>query len=104
MAAENANTVRNLFGKSFLIESKEPGRTNRHACTVTLAQISINQDLTHEQYPTCYLPAERLKGFGCSVLRVSRGSMSWRVHRSGVSLPEGTYREALHCAADWSFR
>src|ERR1039458_5228128 len=79
VAAENANTVRNLFGKSFLIESKEPGRTNRHACTVTLAQISINQDLTHEQYPTCYLPAERLKGFGCSVLRVSRGRMSWRL-------------------------
>jgi hypothetical protein len=37
VAAEIAMTVRELFGKSFLAESKNPGRTNGDAEAVFLA-------------------------------------------------------------------
>jgi hypothetical protein len=51
MAAENATSLWKLFGKSFFIKSKDSGRTNRRAYAVSLAQIRINDDLTHNQYP-----------------------------------------------------
>jgi hypothetical protein len=37
VAAENAIAVRDLLGKSVLIQGKDPGWTNRHACAVFFA-------------------------------------------------------------------
>src|ERR1017187_9334460 len=48
--------VRNLFGKSFFIESKEPRRTNRRTRAVSLAQICINCDLAHYRYSALLPP------------------------------------------------
>src|ERR1035441_8107203 len=42
VTTEDAIAVRNLFGESSLIESKEPCGTNRRAGAVSLAQIRIN--------------------------------------------------------------
>src|ERR1017187_8397956 len=97
--------VRNLFGKSFFIESKEPGRTNRHAHAVSLAQICINCDLAHYRYSPLLPPGrttERLWA-QCTPGGVM-GSMSLRVLDPAFSYMRGTYREAQHCVADWDFR
>jgi hypothetical protein len=47
VAAENATAVRDLFGKSFWIESQGFGWTNRNACAILFAQTLIDRDLTH---------------------------------------------------------
>jgi hypothetical protein len=57
VAAENAIAIRNLLGKSLLIETKDSGRTNCHACTVSIAKISVNYDLSHADIPL-FLAAE----------------------------------------------
>jgi len=61
VATEDAVPAGNLGRKSLLIESECPGRTNCYARTISIAQICINRDLSHE-FPCFATEAPRVSG------------------------------------------